>query len=38
MGDLKNIKRKMRRYFDELKNINTPDEAIENFKKIFNNE
>ena len=29
MADLKEIKEKMQNFFEEFKNINTPDEAIE---------
>lgn len=35
MVDLKEIKEKMQKFFEEFKNINTPDEAIEKFKEIF---
>lgn len=38
MIELDNIKSKMRKFFDEFKNINTPDEAIEKFKEIFKDE
>lgn len=38
MVDLKEIKEKMTEFFDEFKNINTPDEAIEKFKEIFKDE
>ena len=38
MVDLKEIKEKMQKFFDEFKNINTPDEAITKFKEIFENE
>lgn len=38
MVDLKEIKEKMQQFFDEFKNINTPDEAIEKFKQIFDGE
>ena len=38
MVDLKEIKEKMQEFFDEFKNIDTPDEAIEKFKEIFKDE
>ncbi len=38
MIDLKEIKEKMQEFFDEFKNINTPDEAIRKFKEIFKDE
>lgn len=38
MVDLKEIKGKIQEFFDEFKNISTPDEAIKKFKEIFKNE
>lgn len=38
MSDLKEIKEKMQQFLDEFKNLNTPDEAIEKFKQIFDGE
>lgn len=38
MADLKEIKEKMKEFFDEIKNINTPDKVIEKFKEIFKDE
>lgn len=34
-GRFKRNKEKMQEFFDEFKNINTPDEAIKRFKEIF---
>ena len=38
MLNLKEIKEKMEIFFDEFKNVTTPDGAIEKFKKIFDGE
>ena len=38
MLDLKEIKEKMEEFLKDFKNINTPDEAIEKFKQIFDGE
>ena len=38
MVDLIEIKNKMKNFFDEFQNINTPDEAMEKFKEIFKDE
>lgn len=38
MADLKEIKEKMQQFLDEFNNLNTPDEAIEKFKQIFDGE
>ena len=38
MADLTNIKEKMNLFLDEFKNLDTPDEAIEKFKQIFDGE
>lgn len=38
MADLKEIREKMQEFFDEIKNVNTPDEVIEEFKEIFKGE
>lgn len=38
MADLKQIKEKINIFLEEFKNVNTPDEAIEVFKQIFDGE
>lgn len=38
MVDLIEIKNKMKNFFDEFQNINTPTEAMEKFKEIFKDE
>ena len=38
MAKVKKIKEKMEEFLNDFKNINTPDEAIERFKQIFDGE
>ena len=38
MEKLKKIKEKMQKFLEEIKNVDTPDEAIEKFKQIFDGE
>ena len=38
MEKLRKIKEKMQKFLEEIKNVDTPDEAIEKFKQIFDGE